>query len=178
MADTYRIIPRTDIGLPSVVRNINGSRRPPLHNEPTITLHYTGVSSRDYKTHDVGEYVRHIQQIWKHTKPWEYNYVIGQNWDDAIYEFAGTYQAAHSKGENSSSFGVLFFNSTREPLTCQQIDKYRWLRDVLIYVGELAPNPQQVPHYKMPGAKTLCPGTLIKRKVSDLSEPWGGHYCL
>lgn len=168
----YRIVPREEIGLPAVVRSADGSPRPPLHNEPTITLHYTGVSSRDYNNADVAAEVLRIQQVFGWSKPFEYNYVIGQTNDDAIYEFAGTYQAAHSAGENSSSFGILFLNSVREPLTCIQIHKYQWIRDVLKYVGELQLNAQELPHNNMPGAKTLCPGTLVRRALPALKEPY------
>ena len=169
---TYQIIPRTVIGLPSVVTSANGIPCPPLHNEPTITLHYTGVSSRDYATADVKAEVLRIQQVFGATKPFEYNYVIGQRNDDAVYEFAGTYQAAHSAGENSTSFGILFLNSVREPLNCVQIHKYQWIRDVLKYVGALQLNAQELPHNNMPGAKTLCPGTLVRRALPQLgTEP-------
>ena len=59
----YRIVPRTEIGLPAVVRSSNGRPRPPLHLEPTITIHYTGVSSRDYAQADVAAEVRRIQEV-------------------------------------------------------------------------------------------------------------------
>ena len=168
----YRIVPRTEIGLPAVVRSSNGRPRPPLHLEPTITIHYTGVSSRDYAQADVAAEVRRIQEVFSSTKPFEYNYVIGQTNDDLIYEFAGNYQAAHSAGENSSSFGVLFLNAVREPFNCVQINKYRWLRDVLIWTQNLTPNPDQLPHKKMPGANTACPGTLGMRAMPELVKPF------
>ena len=116
----YRIVPRTEIGLPAVVRSSNGRPRPPLHLEATIT----------------------------------------------------NYQAGHSAGENSSSFGVLFLNAVREPFNCVQINKYRWLRDVLIWTQNLTPNPDQLPHKKMPGANTDCPGTLGMRAMPELVKPF------
>lgn len=170
----YRIVPRTAIGLPAVVRSANGTPRPALHMEPIITVHYTGVSSRGYTTADVAAEVRRIQSVFSKTKPFEYNYVIGQTNDDAIYEFAGTYAAAHSAGENNDSFGVLFLNAVNEPFNCVQINKFRWLRDVLIYVGELAPNPQQLPHDAMHGARTACPGVLGRRAMPELRKPFHG----
>lgn len=173
---TYRIVPRTEIGLPETVTSSSGKPRPALHLEPMIIFHYTGVSSRDYDTADVAAEVRRIQQVFSATKPFEYNYVIGQAYDDNIYEFAGTYQAAHSAGENSTSFGVLFLNSTREPLTCVQTSKYRWLRDVLIWTQHLAVNPEQLGHRDAPGAATACPGRLIWNARDDLAKPWEGSY--
>jgi hypothetical protein len=168
----YRIVPRTEIGLPAVVRSSNGTPRPPLDHEPIITVHYTGVSSRGYTGADVAAEVRRIQRVFGSTKPFEYNYVIGQANDDAIYEFAGTYQAAHSAGENHQSFGVLFLNAVGEPFNCVQINKFRWLRDVLIWVGELAVNPQQLPHNEMHNARTACPGVMGRRAMPELRKPF------
>jgi len=170
----YRIVPRHQIGLPHRVTNTNGRPRPELHNEPIITVHYTGVSSRGYTHADVAAEVRRIQQAFSRTKPFEYNYVIGQTNDDAIYEFAGTYQAAHSAGENHMAFGVLFLNAVDEPFNCVQQAKFQWLRDVLIWVGELAPNPQQLPHNEMHGARTACPGVFGRRAMNTLRLPYSG----
>lgn len=168
----YEIVPRNQIGLPTIVTNSNGTVRAPLNNEPIITLHYTGVSSRGYAKADVKAEVLRIQKNFSATKPFEYNYVIGQTNDTFIYEFAGKFQAAHSAGNNADSFGILFLNAVNEPLNCVQINKYRWLRDVLKYVGLLQLNAQELPHNNMRGAKTLCPGTLVRRALPDLIKPF------
>lgn len=156
---TYRIVPRTEIGLDPVVRNSDGSVRPPLWDEPMLTAHYTG-NNIDYTGKDAGEVVRQIQQVFSTTKPNEYNYCIGQNEDDKIIEYAGKFQAAHSAGENSIAFGVLFLLGVGEDPTPTMINKYRWLRDVLIYSGHLRVNVDQRMHFQMPGAATACPGNI------------------
>lgn len=169
---TYRIVPRTEIGLPDFVASSNGTPRPPLANERWVTFHYTGVSSRGYTTADVATEVLRIQEVFSSTKPFEYNYVIGQTEDSAIYEFAGKFQAAHSAGENADSFGILFLNAVGEPLTATQIAKAQWLRDVLIFVGSLQVNPDQRPHRWMPGAATACPGDIIMESLPELVKPY------
>jgi hypothetical protein len=169
---TYKIVARKEIGLPETVRSSDDTPRPPLSNERWVTYHYTGVSSRSYNTADVAAEVRRIQAEFSSTKPFEYNYVIGQADDDAIYEFAGTFQAAHSGGENADSFGVLFLNAVGEPLTPAQIKKAQWLRDVLIFTGALRAQPEQRPHQLMPGAATACPGDLIVSAMPEIVKPY------
>ena len=175
----FRIVPRTEIGLPAEVKSSDGALRPPLYMEKWLTNHYTG-NNVDYTNADVASVIRQIQAVFSSTKPFEYNYVIGQ-WDDNnIYEFAGKFQAAHSGGENSESFGVLFLNGTMDPLTGKQIRKYQWLRDVLIYVGALRPDVIELPHKQMPGAATACSGpyistptiqNLLRQKYIEPSAP-------
>lgn len=157
----FEIVPRTAVGLPAVVINSDGvTPRPPLHLEKWCTNHYTG-NNIDYTNADVPAVIRQIQAIFSKTKPFEYNYVIGQRDDPFIYEFAGGFQAAHSAGENLDSFGILFLNGTMDPLTVKQVRKYQWLRDVLIYVGGLRPDVIELPHKQMPGAATACSGPFI-----------------
>lgn len=124
-----------------------------------MTAHYTGnyVDYTDKVTTDV---VLQIQRIFSDTKPFEYNYVIGQESNNEIYEFAGKFQAAHSGGENSISFGVLFLLGVGENPTPLMIEKWRWLRDVLIADGSLRPDVDQRMHKDMPGAATACPGNI------------------
>ena len=98
----YRIVPRTEIGLPAVVRGSSGSPRPALRNEPWMTAHHTG-NNVTYRNRVTPQVVRQIQDVFYDTKPFEYNYVIGQEDDDRIYEFAGKFQAAHSGGENQEA---------------------------------------------------------------------------
>lgn len=168
---TYRIVPRTEYGLPAVVKNSDGSLRPPLYNEKWMTAHYTG-NNVDYTNKDVEAVIRQIQAIFGKSKPFEYNYAIGQQNDDEIHEFAGTFQAAHSAGENLDSFGVLFLLGVGEPLTELMINKWRWLREVLIYTGRLKPDVVQLPHYLMPDAKTQCPGPVVMNDWARLLLPY------
>jgi hypothetical protein len=169
---TYRIVPRTEIGLPAEVRGSTGALRPPLHDEPMLTAHYTGVSSRSYTTADVAREVVRIQEIFYTTKPFEYNYVIGQAEDDKIYEFAGKFQAAHSAGENSIAFGVLLLNGVNDPVTPTQIRKFQWLRDVLIADGSLQAVVDQRRHKDMPGASTQCAGIHVDAVWSQMLQPY------
>jgi hypothetical protein len=168
---TFRIIPRTEAGLPAVVAGSNGAPRPPLVNERWMTGHYTG-NNIDYTGKDAAEITRQIQRVFSTTKPFEYNYVIGQNDDDQIIEFAGKFQAAHSGGENGDSFGVLFLLGVGEEVTDLMIDKWRWLRDVLIADGSLSPNVEQLQHRQMPGAATACPGASVIRRWPEFLTPY------
>lgn len=167
---TYRIIPRTEVGLPETVTSSGGTPRPPLHNEPMMIAHYTG-NNIDYTGRDAAEVTRQIQRVFATTKPFEYNYVIGQDEDDAIIEYAGKFQAAHSAGENHISFGVLFLLGVGEDPTPIMIDKWRWLRDVLIFEGSLAANVQQIMHFQAPDAATACPGN-IRNFWPKFLTPW------
>lgn len=168
---SYRIVPRTEIGLPNLVTSANGAPRPPLWNEQYVTYHYTGVT-RSYATSDVPQEILRIQRTFSNTKPFEYNYVIGQTEDDNVYEYAGLFMAAHSSGENADSFGILFLNSVNEPLTPRQIRKAQWLVSVLRYTGHLRAQVDQRPHRWMPGAATACPGEFIMSQLSELVKPY------
>lgn len=170
----FRIVPRTEIGLtPEVYNNDGVTLRPPLSQERWLTVHYTGV---DVAWGDPGDTPAEIRSIQRYAqgagKSNEYNYVIGQDNDDLIYEYAGHFQAAHSAGENSQSVGVLMLNGTREPLTDKQVRKFRWLRQLLVFDGTLKPNHEVTPHKEMPGAATACPGDLILARWSDLLAPY------
>lgn len=156
----FRIVSRLEMGLPELVTRANGTPRPPLHGAYWLTNHYTGNNVL-YATRDWKEVVRQIQRIFTPTKPFQYNYAIGQADDNEIGEFAGKFVAVHSAGENHGAFGVIFINGIGEPLTPLQIRKYQWLRDVLTYDGSLSTAIVELPHHAMPGAKTACSGTSI-----------------
>lgn len=170
---TYRIVPRADIGLDPVVRHSTGEPRPALTGERWMTLHWTGV---DVAYGDVGDTPGEIRAIERWAagkrKPNEYNYVIGQDPDELVYEYAGTFQGAHSAGENLDSIGVLFLNGINEPINIVQIDKARWLRDVLRYFGVLRREPEVTPHRDMPDARTSCPGDRIAAAAAVIAQPW------
>ena len=135
-----------------------------------MTAHHTG-NNIDYTGKDAAEIARQIQRVFSASKPFEYNYVIGQEDDDRIIEFAGKFQAAHSGGENGDSFGVLFLLGVGEEITDLMIDKWRWLRDVLIADGSLSPNVEQLQHRQMPRAATACPGASIIRRWPEFLPP-------
>ena len=168
---TYTIIPRTQAGLPATVKSSSGRPRPKLAGCRWYTAHYTGVS-KVYANSDAAEVTRHIQQIFSASKPFEYSYVIGQQDDDQIIEFAGEYQAAHSGGENGNSIGVLFLLGVGEKPTDTMIKKWQWLRDVLKYTGTLAPDAIDTMHRNMPGAATACPGAGIRETWPSFLAPY------
>lgn len=168
---TYRIVPRTEIGLSAVVTTSGGSPRPPIADCDWITAHYTGVNTV-YNGRDIPAQIRHIQAIFSASKPFEYNYVIGQTDDNLIYEFAGKYRAAHSAGENTDAVGVLFLNGVNEPITDVQQDKWRFIRDTFIADGLLRPNPIQARHKDMPNAATSCAGKHVDAVWVDMQQPY------
>lgn len=151
-----RIIPRTELGLPPRVTNVDRvTSRPRLaRNLNQTIIHYTGVNRR-YKNADLAQSVQAIHR-WRAN---EYNYVIHQ--DGRVAEFAGEFQAAHCKGRNQSAYGVLFLNGIGEPATDAQVASFRWLMDVLRWVGAVSPNVWIVPHKWV--AATSCPGDVMDR---------------
>lgn len=171
----YQLIKRAAYGLDPVVRTSTGSPRPAISNCDWVTVHYTGVDVRYGDEGDTPAEIRAIER-WaaSQSKPNEYNYVIGQDHDRFVYEYAGAFRAAHSGGENTRSVGVLFLNGTKEPPTDQQIDKLRWLRDeVLKPSGVVKRDVATTPHKNMPGAATACPGSLILDRWDEFVLPWG-----
>lgn len=162
--DDMRIVPRTEYGLPADVTSSDGSYRPYLSNPVGVVWHYTGVNVA-YRDRDVAASIRRIQAVFASTKPFEYNYVIGQADDGLVYEFAGEFRAAHSAGENDTHYGVLFLNGVGEPLTDAQIVKARWLLERL----RLPTSPDVSPHREMPGAATACPGDLIVSRLGEIT---------
>lgn len=171
--EPFRLVPRTEIGLPATVRSSSGRPRP-LVAAPArfLTVHYTGVP-RSYRDADTPEQIRHIQRIFADTKPWEYNWVIGQENDNRVFEYAGEFRAAHSAGENGFAHGVLFLNGISDPLTDLQVRKFRWLRDrVLFPNGWVGVWTEQRGHRDMPSAATACPGDLIRARWDELLKPF------
>lgn len=136
-----------------------------------MTAHYTGVYTV-YANSFTPDVILNIQRIFADSKPFEYNYVIGQEEDNHIYEFAGKQRAAHSGGENDIAFGVLFVLGVGEVPTVTMIEKWRWLRDVLIADGALRPDVDQRKHYDMPGAATACPGKHITAAWPEMLKPY------
>lgn len=166
------LIPRAASGLDPIVYSNNGrDRRPLLRSSRYVAYHYTGVN-RSYRDTDASAHVRHLNQIFATTKRNEYNYVIPQNDDRAVIEFAGKYEGAHVRGSNGVSIGIYFLNGIRDPLTDSQIRRAQWIRDVLIADGTLRPQPEQRPHRLMPNAATSCPGDLILSRMAEIVRPF------
>lgn len=170
----YSIMPRSMIGLGDPVNNDGKTTRPLLNkNLRWITVHYTGSQG---KYGDPGDTEAEIKAIQAYAiaakKSYEYNYVIGMDENQWVYEYAGNHMAAHSAGENDESYGILMLNGISEALTATQIDKFRWLTALLKFVGAVKPDVEIRQHNQMPGAATACPGTLIKSVWSDLLKPY------
>jgi hypothetical protein len=159
---------------------------------PTITRHYTGSPPMVRASLQPAE----VFMPWFQTvalasaKSYEYNYVIPPRADGSsqVWEYAGSYQAAHSAGENDTAIGVLFaigvtnhpsystYDKSKptvwEALTDGMVDAYRWLRDRLLFdSGYVLPTVQELEHRAMPGALTACPGQSIIARAADLLRP-------
>jgi len=161
-----RIVPRTEIGLPAVVRKSNGDLRPPMPDPADgMTVHYTGVDVR-YANRDTADAILQIER-WaaSMSKPFEYNYVIDQRDNGLVYEYAGHFRAAHAGQWNGSWYGVLLLNGTEEPLSDAQAEKFVWLREQL--GGEVL---GVVPHRAQ--RPTACPGDLIMSDFEKLTVPY------
>ncbi len=173
---TFKIVPREEIGLPEKVTSTDGSHRPLVKNCKYLTIHYTGVFDNQKDYSDVGdtpEEILWLEQIARQAgKPNEYNYVIGSDDDDFIYEYAGTRRAAHSSGENSIAIGVLLFLNVEDAPTTKMIQKIQWLRDVLKYYGVLSKDAETTPHKNMPGAATACPGQHVLNNWGAIIAPY------
>jgi hypothetical protein len=173
MNNEFQIVTRQTIGLPLIVRNSDGSLRPPLSNEPWMTIHWPGV---DVLYGDVGDTVAEILALQNYAvlagKPFEYNYILDQDDSPYIYEYAGTFRAAHSAGENDLAVGVLMFNGTREPYTDKQVRKIQWLRAFLVETGILNGMVDTRQHKEMPGANTACAGWSADLRWAEIETPY------
>jgi hypothetical protein len=158
---TRTIIPRTELGLPARVTSANRvtPRRPLARNLGMVIVHHTG-NNRSYATADLARSIQSINR-WMAN---EYNYVIHA--DGRIAEFAGAFEAAHCRGRNATSYGVLFLNGVNDPCTDAQVASFRWLVDVLKFVQAIAPGAVVVQHGKV--AATACPGR-VKERWSELT---------
>lgn len=167
---SFKIVQRAEYGLPSTVRSANGSLRPAISQCRYLTCHYTGVSVQ-YRNRSTPQQILNIQRIFATTKPFEYNWVIGNENDDKVYEYAGNFQAAHSAGNNSVSHGVLMLLGIGEAPTPLMIEKFKWLRDLLIFTGGVRADVATTPHKNMPGARTSCPGDAIMSVWPQILAP-------
>lgn len=170
-----------------------GTPRPRLKVPvPMITRHYTGSPPIGRAaTWAAADFMPDFQRIALASgKSYEYNYVIPPRADGTaqVWEYAGTYQAAHSAGENDVAIGVLFaigvanhpsyvnYDRTKptvwEPLTDAMVEAYRWLRDRLLFdAGFVLPTVAQMEHRAMPAAATACPGNSVIGRAADLLKP-------
>lgn len=168
--NTPILISRVDLGLPLAVAGNTGALRPRMRpGISVVCVHYTGVS-RSYANIDTPLKLSSIVKAINAFRHNEYNYVIALN--GLIGEFSGGFQAAHSLGESSTSYGILFLNGTSDPITDAQIASFRWLVAILQAFGSVSANPAIVPHKDMPGAATACPGASILARFPELRVPY------
>lgn len=166
-----RIVPRSEIGLDPIVRSSNGQPRPPMSRPAAgITVHYTGIPQSQVEMFDAAQVLKTERHASHAGKPNEYNYMIGDDVDDLIYEVAGPFRAAHSAGENGSWIGVQFMLGVGTVPTDRMVAKFRWLRRHLTTVGALGRTHLVKPHRAMPGAATICPGDAVLSRWGDLLE--------
>jgi hypothetical protein len=183
-------VPRT-VWFAGTPTNNNGNPRPPLRLPvPTITRHYTGSpASVKASTWAAKDYMPWFQSVALASgKSYEYNYVIPPRADGSsqVWEYAGSFMAAHSAGENNVAVGVLFaigvnnhpsystYDPTKpvvwEPCTDRMVEAYRWLRDVhLAGQGIVNGGVIELEHRSMPGAATACPGVSVIARAADLT---------
>ena len=172
----------------------SGAPRPRLRVPvPQMTRHYTGSPpSARARTWSAQDFMPDFQRIALASgKSYEYNYVIPPRADGSaqVWEYAGSYQAAHSAGENDVAIGVLFcigvanhpsyanYDPTRptvwEDCTDAMVTAYRWLRDrLLLDAGFVTAAVLEFEHRAMPGAATACPGQSVIGRFNDLAVPY------
>ena len=188
---SVQFVPRSTWG-GTPTSNSGTVRLPLAFPVPTITVHYTGSPKiARASTWSAKDFMPDFQRIALASgKSFEYNYVIPPRSDGSaqVWEYAGTYQAAHSAGENAVAIGVLMcigvdnhpsyktYDPTKatvwEPLSDGMVEAYRWLRDEhLKHIGAVAV-PAQTPHRNMPDANTACPGNAVLARWGDLLEPY------
>jgi len=104
-------------------------------------------------------------------KTWEYNYVItAPNY--YIWEMGGEFQAAHCLNANSWSYGVQFNITNCNQPTQGWMDSFRWLRQELVNRGQLHPNHQVAPHYRM-RSTGCCAPELAENPRGGWNSPTG-----
>lgn len=172
--------PRADWGWHGAVLNSSGTPRRALSNEATLTVHYTGVplmvggKLRYPPDLDMVAFMNNLQAYAIGAKkPFEYNYCLPPWERPSVWEYAGGFQAAHSEGENLDAVGVLLVLAIDQEPTRGQIVALRWLRDdYLPSKGLLLPQAHMLPHHRMPGASTGCPGPKVMGRWDELEVPW------
>lgn len=152
---------------PEKVIRSDGTLRPALPIPlPTFTVHYGGAG----QWLDPGDTALELAAIERNhaipnKKPNEYN--SSSDSDAATWEWSGRFQAAHSEGENGTSWGHLAVLGLEMPTEAQAdklIEGIRKARAQGVAAGYLTADHAVVPHQGMPGASTNCPGPLYTNK--------------
>ena len=161
--------------VPSIVTREQGGIVPVTHTTAKVTrparwllVHHTGDTGWPKAGWSDRQHMTALQQFSSGAgKTWEYNYVITYP-TGVIWEQAGEFQAAHCLNANGWSYGVQINQAASAGHPPQQIvDAFRWLRSHLVDTGQLAPDHQCVPHYRL--RSTAC-------SSPDLAEPPGDRW--
>lgn len=149
---------------PDFVVSSSGAPRPRLATPlDTFTVHYGGAGADWLDPGDTATELAKVETYWSipQKKPNEYN--SASDSEAKTWEWAGPYRAAHSAGNNDSSWGHLCVLGLEVPTSAQAdrlIEGIRRARRQAVTAGYLTPNHRVVPHRNMMGAQTSCPGPL------------------
>jgi hypothetical protein len=141
----------------------DGRLRPVLQPVDIFTVHYVGAGSSWLDHGDTADELAGIERnhAIPNKKPNEYN--SASDSEGVTWEYAGRFRAAHSAGNNETSWGHLVVVGLELP-TEQQADQLiagvRRARTQLVAAGALLRDHRVIPHANMPGARTGCPGPL------------------
>lgn len=147
-----------------VVRSSSGAPRPRLGTPLEVfTVHYVGAGAHWLDSGDTLTELAAIEanHAIPNRKPNEYN--SASDVDGETFGYAGPYRAAHSGGNNGTSWGHLVVVGVEVPSEAQAdglIAGVRKMRRQLVDAGFLTPDHRVVPHRNMPRANTGCPGVL------------------
>lgn len=177
-----KLVPRDAVWPGETPKNSDGTPRPQMQpHAQYLTIHYTG-GGLWLDPDDTPDELRSIQRYAQSAgKPWEYNYVIdGQG---CIWEYAGTFRAAHSSGENDIAIGVLLLVGLSDSANLTgweippepMIEATRELRYWLMSRSYLSQNHQMRQHNQMPGAATACPGQAVIERWAQFTAPPKGQ---
>lgn len=146
------------------VSNANGTPRPPLETPLDVfAVHYGGAGASWTDPGDTAAELRGVElnHARPNGKPNEYNSAsdaAGETW-----EYAGAYRAAHSTGNNSTTWGHLTLYGLEvltDDVAAGLIRGIRRTRAQCVAAGYLTDDHDVLPHRMLPGASTACPGPL------------------
>jgi hypothetical protein len=156
------------LGGPGQVSMSNGRARPKLRTPlDTFGVHYAGAGSSWLDSGDTADELRSVElnHARPSGKPNEYN--SASDIDSSTWEYAGPFRAAHSSGNNDTTWGHLCLHGL-EQLTEKQaqalIVGIRRARMQGVRAGYFTADHAVKGHQELPGARTGCPGPLFTNK--------------
>jgi hypothetical protein len=156
------------LGGPGQVSMSDGRARPKLRTPlDTFGVHYAGAGSSWLDSGDTADELRSVElnHARPSGKPNEYN--SASDIDSSTWEYAGPFRAAHSSGNNDTTWGHLCIHGL-EVLTEAQaqalIVGIRRARMQGVRAGYFTADHAVKGHQELPGARTGCPGPLFTNK--------------